>query len=72
MKLRLPQIVVLVWLCLNPGIGFASGGESPPPPTPPPPGYPIDNGLLGLFLVAVAFGGLVVLKNIRDKKRSTI
>ncbi|MFD2892055.1 hypothetical protein ACFS5J_08535 [Flavobacterium chuncheonense] len=74
MKSRLLQIVLLVLPFLNPSFGFAA--DTPPEPVPfaapPPVGIPIDGGLLGLFLVAVVFGGFVVMKNIRDKKRSTI
>lgn len=42
-------------------VGFASMAQSatgaPPPPAPPgPPGFPIDNGLIALFILALGYG----------------
>ncbi len=40
-------------------VSFASNGQTvtPPPPTgPPPPGFPIDSGVLILFIIAFLFG----------------
>jgi len=49
-------------------IGFMSTAQAPPPTPPPPPGVPIDGGVEVLFLVAIIFGAL---KIIRINKKET-
>ncbi|SNA83374.1 conserved exported hypothetical protein [Flavobacterium psychrophilum] len=34
----------------------AAPPSGPPPPAPPPPGLPINNGILWLAFVAIAYG----------------
>lgn len=38
-------------------VAIAQGDTPPPPPpTPPPPGFPIDGGIVLLFVVAIVYG----------------
>ena len=49
-------IIASILLFLISTTGFAQGGNPPPPMPPPPPGLPIDNSILILFFVAMAYG----------------
>ena len=43
---------------------IAQGGEGPPPPQgAPPPGFPIDDGLIVLFVAAFIYGIYIILKH---------
>ena len=37
-------------------VAVAQGAGPPPPQPPPPPGFPIDNGIVVLFVLAIVYG----------------
>jgi len=66
-----PQIVTILALLLAfasniPMSAQTSGGVgnggNPPPPTPPPPELPLDNGLLLLLFLGLAYGCFVAFR----------
>ncbi|MCH2489857.1 MAG: hypothetical protein MK211_06875 [Flavobacteriales bacterium] len=42
--------------------GGVGNGGNPPPPTPPPPELPLDNGLLLLLFLGLAYGCFVAIR----------
>jgi hypothetical protein len=47
------------------------GGGPPPPTPPPPPGFPIDGGLILLFLIALIYGLYKMKKVVVETKQKT-
>lgn len=65
MKKRSVKIITLITAVLYCGICF--GKANPPPPLPPPPGFPVDGGLVILFVLSLS---LAFYKLIYTKKAS--
>ena len=63
MKQKLDKRIVILFIAfLLPFIGRAQI-VPPPAPPPPPPGLPIDGFMVALFLVAIIYGSVKILKD---------
>lgn len=65
MKNNFAKIFFLIVSVLSSVQIFAA--DPPPPTTPPPPGFPIDNGVVILFFIALITGYFITQK-IYNKK----
>ncbi|MDG4715269.1 hypothetical protein [Winogradskyella marincola] len=61
------NLLILILFLFMGYAAVAQGSTPPPPMPPPPPGFPIDGGIVLLFIIAFSFG---IYKAVKISKKA--